>query len=144
MERRPVEAVEAREVLDRPAGELGRELLGDAERDDGREADVGRHAERDPRIGIIGMLESYSEEGPQPEPESTLTDFEYLGSAVLVIPMVLFDRVGMFDRAAPTISISAEFLRSLRRDHDHSIRVGDLLPLVGDPARGRTTRVQRD
>jgi GT2 family glycosyltransferase len=55
------------------------------------------HAEHDPRIGIIGMLESYSENGPQPAPESTLTDFEYLGSAVLVIPIVLFDRVGMFD-----------------------------------------------
>lgn len=55
------------------------------------------HVERDPRIGIIGMSESYSEDGPQPEPESTLTEFEYLGSAVLVIPIVLFDRVGMFD-----------------------------------------------
>jgi GT2 family glycosyltransferase len=55
------------------------------------------HAERDRRIGIIGFVETASDEGAQLAPESKLTDFEYLGSAILVIPIEMFDRVGMLD-----------------------------------------------
>jgi GT2 family glycosyltransferase len=55
------------------------------------------HAERDPSIGIIGFVELTSEDGPHPVPESKLTDFEYIGSAAFMMPMELFDRIGIFD-----------------------------------------------
>jgi GT2 family glycosyltransferase len=55
------------------------------------------HAERDPRIGIISLVEFTTKGGPQPVPESKLADFEYLTSAVRLMPVELFDRIGMYD-----------------------------------------------
>lgn len=55
------------------------------------------HAERDPSIGIIGFVEANSDDGQHAAPESKLTDVDYLESAVMVIPVELFDRIGMFD-----------------------------------------------
>jgi GT2 family glycosyltransferase len=55
------------------------------------------HAERDPSIGIIGFDEVTSNNGQHAAPDSKLTDVEYLGSAVMVMPIDLFERIGMFD-----------------------------------------------
>ena len=55
------------------------------------------HAERDPSIGIIGFAEATSDGGSSGVPERALIDVEYLGSFAMVIPVELFDRIGMFD-----------------------------------------------
>src|SRR4029079_12563829 len=55
------------------------------------------HAERDPRIGIIGFVQATSENAQPVTPSSKLTDVEYLGSPVLFMPTELFDRIGLFD-----------------------------------------------
>jgi GT2 family glycosyltransferase len=55
------------------------------------------HAERDPSIGIIAFVDSDSADGPHPAPESKLTDVAFINSAVYVMPVELFDRIGMFD-----------------------------------------------
>jgi GT2 family glycosyltransferase len=55
------------------------------------------HAERDSSIGIIGFVQITSDSGQYPAITSTLTDVEYLGSPVLVMPVDLFDRIGLFD-----------------------------------------------
>jgi GT2 family glycosyltransferase len=55
------------------------------------------HAERDPRIGIIGFVQATSENAQPVAPSSKLTDVEYLGSPVLFMPTELFDRIGLFD-----------------------------------------------
>ncbi len=54
-------------------------------------------AELDPSIGLIGYVESTSEDGPHPASESKLIDVQYLNSAVFAMPVDLFDRIGMFD-----------------------------------------------
>jgi GT2 family glycosyltransferase len=56
------------------------------------------HAERDPRIGIIGFVQATSENAQPVIPSSKLTDVEYLGSPVLFMPTALFDRIGLFDQ----------------------------------------------
>lgn len=55
------------------------------------------HAERDPSIGIIGFVQVTSDNGQHAAPTSELADVEYLGSPVLVMPVELFNRVGLFD-----------------------------------------------
>ena len=55
------------------------------------------HAERDPSIGIISFAEATPDGGISDFPERTIVDAEYLGSCALLIPVELFDRIGMFD-----------------------------------------------
>jgi GT2 family glycosyltransferase len=54
-------------------------------------------AERDPNIGIIGFNEATSDGGSRDVTERSVTDVVYLGSFALVIPMELFERIGLFD-----------------------------------------------
>jgi GT2 family glycosyltransferase len=55
------------------------------------------HTERDPSIGIIGFAQATSENGRHAPPDARLTDVEYLGSPVLIMPVDLFNRIGVFD-----------------------------------------------
>jgi GT2 family glycosyltransferase len=57
------------------------------------------HAERDPSLGIIGFAEATSDGRSSGVPEHALIDVEYLGNAgfAMMIPVELFDRIGMFD-----------------------------------------------
>lgn len=55
------------------------------------------HAERDPSIGIIGFCEPSADDRPGGVPEPKLTDVDYLSGFVMVIPMEVFDRIGLFD-----------------------------------------------
>ena len=55
------------------------------------------NTERDPSIGMIGFVDTASEEGPHPTPELTLTDVPFPASVVYMTPVDLFDRIGMFD-----------------------------------------------
>jgi GT2 family glycosyltransferase len=53
--------------------------------------------ERDPSIGAIGVAEVNSDDERIRAPVSKVTDVEYLSSPVMVMPVELFDRIGMFD-----------------------------------------------
>ena len=55
------------------------------------------YAESDPSIGIISFAEATSDGGFSDVPQRSIIDVEYLGSCAMVIPVELFDRVGMFD-----------------------------------------------
>lgn len=55
------------------------------------------HLERDARIGVLGFVEVASDDGPRPAPASSVTEVQYLNSAVLVMPVELFDHIGTFD-----------------------------------------------
>jgi GT2 family glycosyltransferase len=55
------------------------------------------HAERDSSIGIIGFVQATSDNGQPAAPTSALSEVEYLGSPVLVMPVELFNRIGLFD-----------------------------------------------
>jgi GT2 family glycosyltransferase len=55
------------------------------------------YAERDPRIGIIGFDQVTTDEPLAASPVSILTDSKYLGSAAMMMPVALFDRIGSFD-----------------------------------------------
>jgi len=55
------------------------------------------HAERDPSIGIISFVQVTSDNGQNAAPTSSLTEVEYLGSPMLMIPVELFNRIGSFD-----------------------------------------------
>jgi len=55
------------------------------------------HAERDPNIGIIGFCEPSADEQPDGVPEPKLTDVDYFSGFAMVIPMEVFDRIGLFD-----------------------------------------------
>jgi GT2 family glycosyltransferase len=55
------------------------------------------YAEHDPRIGIIGFDQVTSDDKPTAPPVSTLIDAMYLGSAAMMMPVDLFDRIGTFD-----------------------------------------------
>jgi GT2 family glycosyltransferase len=54
-------------------------------------------AEHDPKIGIIGFEQVTPEDEPCAAPDSQLTFADYIGSPVLLMPVALFDRVGVFD-----------------------------------------------
>ncbi len=55
------------------------------------------HAERDPSIGIIAFVQSTSDNGQHARPSIALIDVEYLGSPVLLMPVELFNQIGLFD-----------------------------------------------
>ena len=55
------------------------------------------HAERDPSIGIVGFTEASSDAGPHNLNAPTLTDIDYLSGFAMVMPVQLFDRIGLFD-----------------------------------------------
>lgn len=55
------------------------------------------HAERDPHIGMIGFVDTCSEDGLHPATESKFADVDFLDSAVYMTSVELFDRIGMFD-----------------------------------------------
>ncbi len=55
------------------------------------------HAERDPSIGIISFVEATSDTHQPIVSESTLTDIDYPNGFVMMFPVELFDRIGMFD-----------------------------------------------
>src|SRR6185295_6988887 len=55
------------------------------------------HAEGNPSIGIIGFIEGNPGDTEQAEPESKLTEVDYLSGFAMVIPIELFDRIGTFD-----------------------------------------------
>ena len=60
-------------------------------------SDAILHAECDPNIGIIGFVQVTSDNGQHAAPDSKLTEVEYLGSPVLLMPVELFNRIGLFD-----------------------------------------------
>jgi GT2 family glycosyltransferase len=53
--------------------------------------------ERDPNIGAIGLAEVNSDDERHVTADSHVSDVEYLSSPVMVMPVELFDRIGMFD-----------------------------------------------
>ena len=55
------------------------------------------HAERGPTIGIISFAEATPDAGISKNPERTIADVEYLGSCALLMPVELFERIGLFD-----------------------------------------------
>jgi GT2 family glycosyltransferase len=60
-----------------------------------REA-VGQ-AERDPSIGIVGFTEPVSDAEQKSKPDENLAGVDYLDGFAMVMPLELFDRIGMFD-----------------------------------------------
>jgi GT2 family glycosyltransferase len=59
--------------------------------------DAVESIERDPDIGAIGVAEVNFDDERNKLPESEVSDVEYLSSPVMVMPVELFDRIGMFD-----------------------------------------------
>lgn len=55
------------------------------------------HAERDPSIGIVGFIQATTERGRRVPRDAKLTDVDYLGSPVLIMPVDLFNQIGLFD-----------------------------------------------
>ena len=55
------------------------------------------HAERDPQLGIISFVESMSEDPRDSTPYATLTEVDYLRGFGMVIPVDLFNSIGLFD-----------------------------------------------
>lgn len=55
------------------------------------------HFEQDPSIGLIGLEQIVSEDEQHALPEGKLTDVDYVGSPVMLMPVELFDRIGGFD-----------------------------------------------
>jgi GT2 family glycosyltransferase len=60
-----------------------------------REAIV--HAESDPNIGIIGFVDTANENEQDAAPNATLSEVDYINGFAMVIPLALFDRIGLFD-----------------------------------------------
>ena len=55
------------------------------------------HAERDSSMGIITFVEATSDDGQYGLPQPSLTDVDYLNGFAVLIPLEVFDRIGMFD-----------------------------------------------
>jgi GT2 family glycosyltransferase len=55
------------------------------------------HAERDPSIGIVGFVEATTDNPHRVVLDSSVVNVEYLQSAVMLMPIELFARIGVFD-----------------------------------------------
>jgi GT2 family glycosyltransferase len=59
--------------------------------------DAIAHVERDPSIGVIGFEQVTSDDEQHAAADSKLTDVAYLSSPVMLMPVELFERIGLFD-----------------------------------------------
>jgi GT2 family glycosyltransferase len=55
------------------------------------------HLEHDPSIGVVAFAEATTDEEKLAPPNSNVVDAEYLSSPVMLMPINLFDRIGVFD-----------------------------------------------
>lgn len=98
--------------------------------------DAISHVERDPSIGIIGFEQVTSEDELRTTANAKLADVPYLSSPVMLMPVELFDRIGVFDEVYYLIADENDLVRELRQPVIGSSSWGFLsITLAAEPAK---------
>jgi GT2 family glycosyltransferase len=71
--------------------------------------DALAHLEDDPSIGVVAFVEATTEVEKLAPPHSNAVEAEYLSSPVMLMPVTLFDRIGVFDEVYYVIADENDF-----------------------------------